>query len=723
MCLALRALPGAGLDREPEQLQHLFACLSLICKHLAKLLAGEQQLLGALRGTQRLRHHRAEHVRALAAEALGFLFRCGALARLAAQCQLAGGWAGAGGHAPGGRRRGSRKKQQQAAGQPCRPALAPAGAGVPAHALLMRCLWRAPPAPRLRHASAPAIRVGVKAVLAEAAARPSDERLHAAGALLAEAALGVSHGLHSRASAVLGQMLREDILRPQDFKSAKVGRRLAGGWVGGLLGGWADAADEHASVQRRPQSVPQQAAHSWRFGPLPGCASAASSPRCRRRCLLLLQSAQGGKLTAEQIQARLAAAASVCLQQLAEHTRRGKCGELWQLVLGEVEGRLDRLEAAQQAQQAPAAANGVGAKRGRKGSAAVGTAAGPSAGAAGAEGLAAAANSAARGVALLSQLVEHGRGCRVESYTPLFRLAARLARPEFVGGGGGGEAGSPAAGEAEGEAQAEALPYGASAVCADFLEPPLSAQVHAAPCVLLHAGLSPHPATCWLASVLLSCHAAVLPATPCLLLFFTVPCLFDAPQVLRFLLALTLAHAKTAGASEGPAAIGKAAPQWAPVFARAPPAQLLAFIRAVITPPGGYDLARIFGQQMLGTLGRCLLAGERGAAGYAHGGAAAAAAAEGSLSDAGREAAGACLQHWSSSNQTVHLPACGCVALPPLLQGSTASCAGRYLWMCAARCAPAPLRAALGCQSSSPQQEWARSWRRWFAAPHAWRPL
>ncbi|EFN57812.1 hypothetical protein CHLNCDRAFT_51116 [Chlorella variabilis] len=410
---ALADLVDEGLDREPEQLQHLFACLSLICKHLAKLLAGEQQLLGALRGTQRLRHHRAEHVRALAAEALGFLFR---------------------------------------------------------------------------HASAPAIRVGVKAVLAEAAARPSDERLHAAGALLAEAALGVSHGLHSRASAVLGQMLREDILRPQDFKSAK--------------------------------------------------------------------SAQGGKLTAEQIQARLAAAASVCLQQLAEHTRRGKCGELWQLVLGEVEGRLDRLEAAQQAQQAPAAANGVGAKRGRKGSAAVGTAAGPSAGAAGAEGLAAAANSAARGVALLSQLVEHGRGCRVESYTPLFRLAARLARPEFVGGGGGGEAGSPAAGEAEGEAQAEALPYGASAVCADFLEPPLSA------------------------------------------------------QVLRFLLALTLAHAKTAGASEGPAAIGKAAPQWAPVFARAPPAQLLAFIRAVITPPGGYDLARIFGQQMLGTLGRCLLAGQ-----------------------------------------------------------------------------------------------------------------
>lgn len=86
-------LPGlpAGLDREPELLQHLFACLSLICKHLVKALASEEQLLRVLRVTQRLRHHRAEHVRALAAEALGYLLRqawhaglaCAGLARLA----------------------------------------------------------------------------------------------------------------------------------------------------------------------------------------------------------------------------------------------------------------------------------------------------------------------------------------------------------------------------------------------------------------------------------------------------------------------------------------------------------------------------------------------------------------------------------------------------------------------------------------------------------------
>lgn len=73
-----------------------------------------------------------------------------------------------------------------------------------------------------RQASGPAIRVGVKAALAEAVTRPTDERVHAAGALLAEAVTGVSHGLHSRAAAVLGPVLCEGVLRPEDFKSAKV---------------------------------------------------------------------------------------------------------------------------------------------------------------------------------------------------------------------------------------------------------------------------------------------------------------------------------------------------------------------------------------------------------------------------------------------------------------------------------------------------------------------
>jgi U3 small nucleolar RNA-associated protein 20 len=269
------------------------------------------------------------------------------------------------------------------------------------------------------------------------------------------------------------------------------------------------------------------------------------------------------------VEARVAAAASVCLEQLAEHVRRGKCGELWQLLLAETEARLDALEAAQQAQQGQQGAGGSAEgtsrskKRGRVGAKAAATDARPAGTAA-----AAAAGTAARGVALLSQLAEHGRGCRVEGYEPLFRLAARLVQPEFLaaqgaassGGGSGGSrtGGGPAAGDDDQQAEGgevPPLPRGASAVPSDFAHTPLPA------------------------------------------------------QSLRLLLALALGHARVAGASGGPAALARVAPQWAPAFSRAPTPPLLAFIRALISPPGGYDVARHFGQPMLGALGRCLLAG------------------------------------------------------------------------------------------------------------------
>jgi hypothetical protein len=54
--------------------------------------------------------------------------------------------------------------------------------------------------------------------MAEHALRPSDARAHGAGLLLAEAALGVSHGLHSRAAALLPLLLQEDPLAPEDLQ-------------------------------------------------------------------------------------------------------------------------------------------------------------------------------------------------------------------------------------------------------------------------------------------------------------------------------------------------------------------------------------------------------------------------------------------------------------------------------------------------------------------------
>lgn len=229
------SLPPAGLDREPELLQHLFACLSLICKHLVKALSSEEQLLRMLRATQRLRHHRAEHVRALAAEALGFLLRQAGHAVLAllvfqgVRLVLE----------DGGQQQTAGTLAQASRGLLLLPAswrrlactLLPARCPPPfkswALQSVQRCQLRstthpAAPCRACRQASGPAVKVGIKAALAEAVSRPNDARVHAAGALLAEAVTGVSHGLHSRTAAVLGPLLRDDILRPEDFKSAKV---------------------------------------------------------------------------------------------------------------------------------------------------------------------------------------------------------------------------------------------------------------------------------------------------------------------------------------------------------------------------------------------------------------------------------------------------------------------------------------------------------------------
>ena len=48
--------------------------------------------------------------------------------------------------------------------------------------------------------------------------RPSEARTHGAGLLLAESLVGINHGLHSRAAALLPLMLQEDILSTTDLK-------------------------------------------------------------------------------------------------------------------------------------------------------------------------------------------------------------------------------------------------------------------------------------------------------------------------------------------------------------------------------------------------------------------------------------------------------------------------------------------------------------------------
>ncbi len=48
--------------------------------------------------------------------------------------------------------------------------------------------------------------------------RPSEGRTHGAGLLLAESLVGINHGLHSRAAALVPLMLQENILSTTDLK-------------------------------------------------------------------------------------------------------------------------------------------------------------------------------------------------------------------------------------------------------------------------------------------------------------------------------------------------------------------------------------------------------------------------------------------------------------------------------------------------------------------------
>ncbi len=55
---------------------------------------------------------------------------------------------------------------------------------------------------------------------AEYMLRPSEERAHGAGLVLAEAVIGVGNGLHSKAPLVLPLLLQEDVLDPSKVKPA-----------------------------------------------------------------------------------------------------------------------------------------------------------------------------------------------------------------------------------------------------------------------------------------------------------------------------------------------------------------------------------------------------------------------------------------------------------------------------------------------------------------------
>jgi hypothetical protein len=260
-----------------------------------------------------------------------------------------------------------------------------------------------------RNASGGALRGGVRSLLAEQAVRPSYERTHGAGLLLAEAVAGVANGLHSRAPAVLALLLQQDLLKPGDFAAAAARRRQQAAQQGGQAGQAglegaaqqeldAAAAAQHAldldaapEQQQEQQQEQEEQQLQQQQGPAATSAAAAAPG--------------GSSPSREQLRARAAAVASVALDRLLDHLRRGKCEALWAALLAEAGRRLAALAAA------------VKAGGGEEG--------------------AAARAGAARCVDLLAQAVHFYRGSRVEDYAPLLALCKQLVEPTFMQQQGG----------------------------------------------------------------------------------------------------------------------------------------------------------------------------------------------------------------------------------------------------------------------------------------------
>ena len=208
----LSDLVDEGADHEPEMLQHVFTCCSLICKHLSKLVAAN--LSPVLAQSARLRYHRAQHVRIFAAQTFGFL---------------------------------------------------------------------------LRHATAQEARAAVRSVLADAVVRPSVARITGAGLLVAEGAIGVGNGLHSRGPVLLSLLLQDDILNETDF---------------GVAAGKED------------------------------------------KNTVVVGGGGNNALSGEMISARVAAVAAECIDRLLNHVRRGPgVTPLWETMFVNVTTRIDALTA------------------------------------------------------------------------------------------------------------------------------------------------------------------------------------------------------------------------------------------------------------------------------------------------------------------------------------------------------------------------------------------
>lgn len=318
-----------SLARTPQ----VFTCVSLIFKHLARHMT--PQLPSVLRASRGLLYARAPHVRTFAAQAAGFLLRTAAAAGEAAAASDA---------APASEGSAGQAGEGDADGLD-----AEAGAAV-----------RSP------------LVSAVRQLLRDHAINPTEEVTDGVGLALGESVLGVSHGLHSRAPAILALLLSLDVLQPKDVAPSK-----------------AQGSSGDAGI------------------------------------------AAGG-LSREVLRARATAVACVALDRVHKHLRRGKGGDMWVALHAEAAARMHTLEAALVGAGAATAATPApttktqAAKKAK--TAAATSPASEDVDAAKNGEVAVAAASVARITALVAQSVHYFRGSRVEDYGGIQVLLVRLLK-------------------------------------------------------------------------------------------------------------------------------------------------------------------------------------------------------------------------------------------------------------------------------------------------------
>ncbi|EFJ49017.1 hypothetical protein VOLCADRAFT_104545 [Volvox carteri f. nagariensis] len=253
----------------------------------------------------------------------------------------------------------------------------------------------------------------------------------------------------------------------------------------------------------------------------------------------------------EQLRARAAAVARVALARLLDHLRRGKGEELWNALLGETNARLRAFEVLADAAGASGSAVAV------------------------------AARSLGRALLLVAQAVGYFRGSRVETYKPLMELLGRLMQPAVW---------IPSTAAA---APASVLHRGGDS-STDVMSSPggsgSSSSPDASPSRTPAAGVYNDDEDSYgddLMDVSLSY------------------------AVLELVRGVVYGHLKAVGASEGPEVLGRCAVSWAPCFSRPLATEALPFVKSLMVPPAGPEIARLFAPQMMGCLGRFIMGVER----------------------------------------------------------------------------------------------------------------